>query len=238
MSDAQAGTPAVAPDDRTAGTPAATGGDGSGLNAQQQKEYLTLKQKAEDYNKLAKDKAELEARLAAAEQMASMGPRATDPMTELKSTLRAQAEYDPASKAALVSMAQNEQLAAELWLANEIVGVPEGKKPQVMQLIRNSGYQMSAQYALSLVTDPDTLTLNERLAEAQKEIERLKGAKANGVSPATTVPATSSAGDDGNSPKEVKRSEYIAILNAGGDKARALMQSVGTNKTRLVDDPL
>ena len=236
MSDAQAGTPAVAPDGSgNAGTPVAPSGDGSGLNAQQQKEYLTLKQKAEDYNRLQREAEELRARVAMAEQMASMGPRATDPMTELRSTLQAQAEYDPASKAALMAMAQNERLAAELWLSNALHGVPEGKKAQVAGLIRNSGYQMSVENALSLVTDPETMTLNERLAEAQKEIERLKAAKPNGVSPASTVPASADAGESGVR-SEIKRSEYIATLKAGGDKARALMQAVGSNRTKLVDD--
>lgn len=234
----QAGTPTQPVDGSgNAGTQQANGSDGSGLNAQQQKEYLTLKQKAEDFNKLAKENEELRARAAAAEQAASMGHRATDPMTELRSTLQAQAEYDPASKAALVIMRQNELLAAEQWLNGEVASVPANKQAQVAQLIRNSGYQMSAVQALNLVTDPDTMTLQERLAESQKEIERLKNAKPNGSSPASVVPATSNAGEDGGAhPKEIKRSEYIATLQAGGDRARALMKAVGSNHTKLVDD--
>ncbi len=236
MSDAQAGTPAVAPDDSKAGTQGQTSGDGSGLNAQQQKEYLTLKQKAEDYNKLAREKEELAARLAAAEQVVSMGPRATDPRAERRALLQAQSEYDPAAAVALEALNNTEVLGAELWLSNELHGVPDSKKAQVAQLIRNSRYQMSASQALNLVTDPETLTLTERLSEAQKEIDRLKNAKPNGVSPANAVPATASAGDDGGFQPEIKRSEYIARLKAGGDAAKELMKAVGNNKTKLVDD--
>lgn len=235
-SDAQAGTPAPSSSDRVAGTDGAKAGDGSGNDAQKWEEALKWKQKAEDYNKITKELEETRQALMQTQQMFSTANRATDPMTELRSTLQAQAEYDPASKAALVAMRQNEHLAAELWLSNELLKVPDAKKSRVADLIRNSGYQMGAEGALSMVTDPETKTLAEKLAEAEKTIERLKNAKPNGSSPASAVPATSSASEDGGSPKELKRSEYIARLKAGGDDARALMKAVGSNQTKLVDD--
>lgn len=238
MSDAQAGTPAVpAESSPKAENQQANAQDGSGLNAQQQKEWLTLKQKAEDYNKLQREAEELRARLAATEQMFNTANRATDPMIELRSTLAAQAEYDPASKAALIAMAQNERMAAELWLSDQLLAVPAAKRDRVAALIRNAGYQMSAEHALSLVTDPEAKSLADKLAEAERELERLRTARPNGSSPSTTTPATSSASDSvGASPREIKRSEYIERLKAGGPEARALMESVGSNKTKLVDD--
>lgn len=236
MSDAQAGTPAVAPENRDAGQ-AKPQADGSGLNAQQQKEYMTLKQKAEDYNKLAKENEEARARIEQLERMASGAGagQATDPTTELVTQLREQATYDPVARATLLNMEMSAKANAEVWLANQLLHVPEAKRDKVAALIRNAGYQMSVENALSLVTDPDTKSYQEQLEEARKEIERLKGAKGNASSPSTTVPASTNADESGSLP-EIKQSDYVATLRRGGQAAVELMKAVGENKTRLVPD--
>lgn len=236
-SDAQAGTPPAAQDGtQQGGTPAAGAKDGS-EDAQKWKEALKWKEKAEGYNELAKELEATKQQLGQVYATLNAGNnRATDPVAELRSTLSAQAEYDPASKAALLALRQNEYLAAENWLARELLKVPQGKQAQVEAIIRNAGYQMSAEQALTLVTDPETKTLQERLAEAEQTIERMKGAKPNGSSPAATVPATASASDDGSIRPEMKRSEYLAAIRKGGAGAMELMEAVGSNRTRLVDD--
>jgi hypothetical protein len=207
------------------------------LNAQQQKEYMTLKQKAEEFNKLAEEKRALEAQLYAERAAYSRGAgQATDPQAEMLAQLREQAAYDPVARATLMNMQMTAQAQAEAWLSGQLVSVPEAKRERVAALVRNSNYQMGAVEALSMVTDPETKTLAERLAESEREIARLKNAKPNGSSPASAVPATASADESGGVQEKVKRSEYISILKAGGDRARALMQSVGSNRTKLVDD--
>jgi hypothetical protein len=235
MSDAQTGTPPViSPENSQAGQ--ADAGDGSGLNAQQQKEYMTLKQKAEEFNKLAEEKKALEAQLYAERAANSRGAgQATDPRAELLAKLREAAPYDPASAAGLLSLEQAAINEAETWLMDAVSSIPEPKRGLVKGLIRSSQYQMPVDRALSLVTDPETKTYAEKLEDAQREIARLKNATKNGSSPASTVSAVSSA-DDVGTVKEIKRSEYIATLKAGGDDARALMQAVGSNRTKLVDD--
>jgi len=239
MSDAQAGTPpANAESSQQAENQQQAGQDDSGLNAQQKKEWMALKQKAEEFNKLAEETKSMKQRLAEYEQaFAARGAgQATDPTAEMIAKLREQAPYDPASQAALLNLEMTAKAQAEAWLAGQLVSVPEKKRDKVAALVRNSMYQMSVQDALSLVTDPDAMTYQERLAEAERELERLRGSKPHGSSPAATTPATSSADDGGGIAKEIKRSEYIATLNRGGPEARALMASVGSNKTRLVDD--
>jgi len=233
--EAQAGTPATpTPENSNAGQGGAQ--DGSGLNAQQQKEYMTLKQKAEEFNKLAEEKKALEAQLYAERAANSRGAgQATDPQAAMVAQLREQAAYDPVAAATLMNMQDNAVTRAEAWLSQQLFSVPDAKRARVAALIRNSNYSLGVSDALAMVTDPETQTLAEKLAEADKEIARLRGAKANGTSPANTVPATSSADEGAGAQEEIKRSEYIATLNAGGPKARALMKAVGENRTKLVD---
>jgi hypothetical protein len=206
------------------------------LNAQQKKEFLTLKLKAEEYNKVEARAKELEAMLYAERAANSRGAgQATDPQAERLAALREASTYDPASWAALQSLEASARTEAEVWLTGQLMSVPDIKRDRVAGLVRQSGYRLGVSDALAMVTDPETKTLSEKLAEADKEIARLRGAKANGTSPANAVPATSSADEGGGAQEEVKRSEYIATLNAGGPKARALMKAVGENKTKLVD---
>ena len=236
MSEAQAGTPASATENsEKAGQPTPKADD-SGLNAQQQKEFMTLKQKAEEFNKLAEQNKSLEAQLAAERLAYSRGAgQATDPTAEMIVTLREQAAYDPVAKATLMNMEMTARAQADAWLAGQLVSIPETKRERVAGLVRNSGYQMGVQDALSMVTDPETKTLAERLEEADKEIARLKGAKVHGTSPASAIPSTASADEDGG-PKEMKRSEYIAALKAGDARAHALMKAAGENRLKLVND--
>ncbi len=235
MSNEQAGTPAATPEVRTdgAGTPAAPSGDGSGLNAQQQKEWMTLKQKAEEFNKVEAEKKALEARLAEMERLSvSRGAgQATDPMAELRATLQAQAEYDPASKAALIAMAQNERIAAEMWLTNELQAVPESKRSQVGALIRASSYGMSAKDALSIVTDPETSGTKSRVLELEAENARLKelAKQANGSSPAFAIPASAASDNRDNMPW----SEAQSLLKRGGPAARELRDKMDGGKVKI-----
>ena len=236
MSDAQAGTPPVTnPENREAGQ--GSTGDGSGLNAQQQKEFMVLKQKAEEFNRLAEEKRTLEARLAEVERLAySRGAgQATDPTAEMVAALREQSAYDPVAKATLMNMEMTARAQAEAWLAGQLSSVPESKRERVAGLVRNSGYQMGVSDALGMVTDPDAKSLAERLEEAEKEIARFKSARPNGTSPAAAMPATASA-DDSGSPTEMKRSEYVAALKAGGQRAHDLMKAAGENRLKLVND--
>jgi len=239
MSDAQAGTPATGTESSAkAENQANPGQDGSGSQEQKWQEALKWKQKAEEFNKLEEKAKSMEQRLAEYEQaLAARGAgQATDPTAEMIAKLREQAPYDPASQAALLNLEMTAKAQAEAWLAGQLVSVPDKKRDKVAALVRNSMYQMSVQDALSLVTDPESMTLQERLAEAEKELERLRGSKPHGSSPAATVPATGSADDDGGFLKEIKKSEYVAKLREGGPAARALMEAVGSNKTKLIPD--
>jgi len=234
MSDEQAGTP-PSPDDRSnTGTPG-TGQDDSGLNAQQKSEWMALKQKAEQFNRMEQELAASNARATELERIAYGGGarQATDPRAALVAQAQEQAQYDPIAQLALQNTRDNLEMKAELWLANQLLSVPAAKQAQVSALIKNAGYQMDASYALQLVTDPEANTLKEQLATTRAENERLRGAKPNGYSPASAVPATVSE-DDGPNRETILMSEYIAALNQGGDKARAIMQAVGSGKTKLV----
>lgn len=243
MSDVQAGTPTPTPDGSDAGTPVAPKDD-SGLNAQQQKEYLTLKQKAEDYNKLEAALREKDAQLQELARRAyGGGQAATDPRAELVQQLREQAAYDPVAQATLLNMEDAAIARAEAWLAQRITNVPEAKKAQVADYIRTKGYQVDEQYALKMLSDPETQTLAQKLAETQAELERIKGAKPNGTSAAFTPSATTSA-DDGKVQETIKRADYQSIISRGAsrdasdderEKAKALMRAVGSNKTRFED---
>lgn len=231
MSDAQAGTPAVAPENSEAGQ--AQAADGSGLNAQQQKEYMTLKQKAEDYNKLEAKAKEMEARLAQMERLAvSQGrEQATDPVADDIAALREQAAYDPVARATLRSMREAAEAKAEAWLSRQVADVPVAKRAQVEELIRAYGYQINAQDALKLVTDPDSSTSQSRIAELEAENARLKerAAQPHGVSPAAVTPATTS----GATTKETMPwSEMSATLKRGGAAAAALREKMDSGAVK------
>ena len=231
--EAQAGTPVTPiPENSNAGQGGSP--DGSGLNAQQQKEYMTLKQKAEEFNKLAEEKKALEAQLYAERAANSRGAgQATDPQAAMLAQLREQATYDPVAAATLMNMQDNAVTRAEAWLSQQLFGVPDAKRDRVAALVRNSNYQLGVSDALAMVTDPETKTLAEKLAEAEATISRLKNAKPNGTSPASAVPATSSAGEDGTT-TEMKHSEYLAALRAGGQRAHDLMKAAGENRLKLI----
>jgi hypothetical protein len=231
VSDVQAGTPTPTPDDRTAGTPAVTKDD-SGLNAQQQKEYLTLKQKAEDYNKLEAAMREKDLQI---EELARRayggGQAATDPYAEDIAALQQQAEFDPAARVTLRIAQKAEIAGAEAWLAKELLVVPEAKRAQVEDYIRTKGYSVGAKYAMRALTDPETQTLAQKLAETQAELEKLKGARPNGTSPGFVVPATASG--SGEVLDKITPQDYAAILKQGGANALKLMEAVGSGKTKL-----
>ena len=238
-----AGTPEAKPTESQAAPTPVPAKDDSGLNEQQKKEWMTLKQKAEDFNKL---KAELEAERAKSEQLSRLaygGQQATDPRVARIAQLQEQAQYDPVAAEVLETKREVLQIGAEKWLSDQLLEaeVPKAKRESVSALIRAAGYMMSVQDALSRVTDPETKTLADQLAALQQENERLKNAKPNGASPASVVPATASA-DDGAPQETIDRSEYVEVLKAAGApnatdaqkaRARTLMQAVGSNKTRF-----
>lgn len=238
-SEAQAGTSAAKPgeEQQQAQNPAQPADD-SGLNAQQKKEWMTLKQKAEDFNRLAEEKKMLEARV---QQMERMGVgqgrgQATDPEADDIAALREQAAYDPMARELLRTKTDAALARAEAWLSDATASVQESKRDKVKAMIRNSGFQMSVAEATSFVTDPETKTLAESLEEARKEIDRLKNAKPHGTSPASALPATANADEGGGPAKEIKRSEYVAALRQGGQHAHDLMQAVSENRTKLIPD--
>jgi len=234
MSDAQAGTPANPPDGTNGGTPG-TGQDGSGQDEQKWQEALKWKQKAEDYNRLEQQSREREARIQQLEQLAYGGGRqATDPYAEALAQAVEAAKYDPVAQVAVSAERRAVTAEAERWLADELLNydVPKAKQEQVKYLVRNAGFQMGVQQALSLVTDPESRTLAQQLANTQAELERLKGAKPNGTSPGFAAPSSASA-DDGRPKETIPFAEYAARLRQGGDAARELMQAVATGKTKL-----
>ena len=240
-----AGTPEATPESSPAAKPEAAKDD-SGLNEQQKKEWMTLKQKAEQFNKL---EAELAAERAKTEQLARVaygGQQATDPRIQRIAQLQEQAQYDPVAAEVLDTKREILQIGAEKWLSDQMLEneVPKSKRESVAALIRANGYQMSVSDALNRVTDPDTKTLADQLSELRQENERLKNAKPNGVSPASVTPANVSA-DDGANPTTMKQSDYLAVLNRAHSpnaneqdvaKARALMQAAGSNKLKLERD--
>lgn len=205
------------------------------VSAQFKDEALRVwKPAAEKVNQLEKELADKNERLSRLEQLAySGGQKATDPAAEAYAQAMEQAKFDPVAQLAVDSANRAVRNEMELWLANELLSVPDSKKKQVAGLIRNAGYRMGADQALTLVTDPETKTLAEKLADAQKELDRLRNTKPNGTSPASTVPSLA-GDDDGKTPESIKLSEYTEVLKQGGPRARALMQAVGTNKTKLI----
>jgi hypothetical protein len=235
-SDTPAGTPEPAKEvSQSAGTPEATPEDSVTVSAQFKKEALeSWKPAAERANALERQLGEERARREQLERLAYGGGagQATDPNVELVQQLQEQAQYDPVAKAALMSMKSAAKAEAELWLTKVLHNAPESKRDKAADLIRLSGYQMSPEQALSMVTDPDAEATAKQLAELKQENERLKGVRANGASPATTTPSIPSS-----APVEtLKRSEYLAILKEGGERAKTLMQAVGNNKTKLLAD--
>ena len=234
MSEAQAEKPAVVPENSQPAGQDKPQADDSGLNAQQKKEYMTLKQKAEDYNKLERRAAEAEARLAQMERLAvSQGAQATDPMADDIAALREAAAYDPAARITLKNLEMTARAQAEMGLIDSTAHLPASKREQVRALIRNSVYQMDADTALSLVTDPDTKTKDQRLEELEAENKRLKerATKPSGVSPSTTQPASdaSASTDVENMPW----SEAQAILRDGGSRAKVLRDKMDSRGVKI-----
>ena len=235
MSEAQAGTPAVAPDDsqKAATQEAQKPEDSVTVSAQFKKEALeSWKPAAEKANKLERELEVERARIKDLERLAYGGGagQATDPNAELVAQLREQAQYDPVARAALMSIESNARTEAELWLARQLPEVSQQKREKAFALVRLSGYQMSPDQALSVVSDPDAGRMAEELGQLKQENERLKGARPSGVSPATTTPSA----DTGAQVESMKMSEYLTVMQQGGERARALMQAVGSNKTKLV----
>lgn len=237
-----AGTPETKPAVSDAQKPE-TVKDDSGLNEQQKKEWMTLKQKAEQFNKL---EADLQAERAKNEQLARIaygGQQATDPRIARLQQLQEQAQFDPVAAEVLDTKREVLQIGAEKWLSDQLLEneVPKAKRESVSALIRAAGYQMSVSDALNRVTDPETKTLAEQLASLQEELNRVKNAKPNGTSPASVTPATASADEGSNRPK-VPASEYVNTLRrasqpdateAERQAALELKKAVGSGKTRL-----
>jgi hypothetical protein len=232
--EAQAGTAAPAPENSDKAGQDKPDATDSGLNAQQKQEWMTLKQKAEEFNKLEAEKKALEAKLAQMERLAvSQGAgQATDPLAEDLNALREQATYDPMARATLRTMEMAARANAEAWLAREVAGVPSTKREQVEALIRNAGYQIRAEEALRLVTDPDSGTLAARLKELEAENAKLKerAVQPHGTSPATTVPATEAKGS-GES-ETMPWSEVQAALKQGGTRAKELRDKMDSGKLK------
>lgn len=242
MSDAQAGTPTPEPTQSVdTQSPVAGAGD-SGNNEQKWQEALKWKQKAEDYNRLEQEAADIRRRYDELQRQAyNGGQAATDPQVELVRQLQEQAQYDPVAKATLWNMEQTARSQAEVWLSRQVADVPASKRAQVEEYIRLKGYQVDARTALNALTDPDTKTLAEQLAATKQELERYKNAKPNAPSPGFAAPSMASA-DDGKVQESIPRSEYLSVINRGNasgasdedkEKARTLMRAVATNKTRL-----
>jgi hypothetical protein len=214
---------------------AGTGSDGSeGLNDQQKSEYMTLKRKAEEYNKLEREKRELEQRLANMEQIAYGGGarQATDPRAELLSQLQEQSQFDPASKAALWALQRAEVANAEMWLSGQLSSVPESKRERVAALVRSYNYQIGVPDALAMVTDPDADATKQRLAELEAENRRLKerAVLPNGSSPASTAPASMTGA---TTEETVPWSDVLRTYKQGGAAALALRNKVDTKAVRV-----
>jgi hypothetical protein len=191
---------------------------------------------------LEKQLQESQAQLQELARRAYGGQAATDPRAELIAKLQEQAQYDPVAAATLMNMQDSVVSKAENWLKDQLLDneVPKAKRDGVASLIRASGYQMSIQDALSKVTDPESRTLADQLAELRKENDRLKNAKPNGASPAATVSANTDSGEGRT--ESIKHADYLAALQRAQSpdasdeekaRARSLMHAVGSNKTKL-----
>jgi hypothetical protein len=246
MSDNAAGTPEAGKDDTQKGGTPEPVKDDSGqvtVSAQFKKEALeNWKPAAEERNQLKKELEQAQQQLA---RLAYAGQQATDPDAEAYKQALVQAEYDPVARLAVISANKAVKAEAEQWLTDELDNLGDSlttaKRKQVAALIRANNYQLSGDRALKLVTDPDSKTLAERLAEKEAELDRLKNARPNGVSPASVTPANGNA-DEGRIPESIKKSDYLAALQRAQapdateqDKktARALKQAIGGNKTKL-----
>lgn len=233
MSEAQSGTPDNTPVDTNNGGTVGATQDGSGNDAQKWQEALKWKQKAEEFNRLER---ELQERNAQIEQLSRLayggGQAATDPTAELMAKLQEQATFDPVAQATLLNMQETAMVKAEAWLTGQLAYIPASKRDKVASIVRNAGYQIGVSDALNMVTDPDTKTLAQQLAELKAENERLRVAKTNGVSPSSVAPASASADDSKR--ETIPFSEYAAVLKQGGQRAQELMQAVGSGRTKLV----
>jgi hypothetical protein len=236
-SEAQAGTAAPAPENSDKAGQAKPDATDSGLNAQQKQEWMTLKQKAEEFNKLEAEKKALEARLAQMERLAvgQGAGQATDPLTEDLNALREQAAYDPMARELLRTKAEAIQARAEVWLTKEVAKakVPESKREQVEEYVRSKFYQVSVDEALRQVTDPDYMALSARAKELEAENAKLKerSVQPHGSSPATTPPASEQASPDQE--EIVPWSEAQATLKGGGQRAKDLRDKMDGRKVRI-----
>lgn len=238
MSGEPAGTPEPTTTQSGDAPSAANGQDGSEqvtVSKQFKEEALkSWKPAAEKVNQLEAQLQDAQRRLDELQrQQYGGGQAATDPNVELVAQLREQAQYDPVAKATLYNMEMVARTQAEAWLTGQLVDVPANKRAQVADYVRAKGYQVGAADALRILTDPDAAALAQKNAELQAELERLRGARPNGVSPSGTAPAAISA-DDGKVKETVTPQEYAATLQAGGAAARALMDAVKTGQTKLV----
>lgn len=237
MSGEPAGTPAIDPSQSNAqsGGGEAGSSDQVTVSAQFKREALEhWKPAAEKVNRLESQLQEQQRRFDDLQrQVYGNGQAATDPDVELVRQLQEQAQYDPVARMTLRNTEMTLKAQAEAWLSQQLVNVPESKRPQVAEYIRAKGYQVDANHALNVLTDPDTKTLQSKLDEMQTELERLRGARPNGVSPSSAAPAVADAGD-GKVKETVSPQEYAATLQAGGPRARALMDAVKAGQTKLV----
>lgn len=226
----EAGTPPTeTPGSESAGT-GATAADGSEQAGKPVDPALAMawKAKAERVNEVERRLAEAEAKLEAQRQAQYAQQAQADPMAQMVQQLRERAQYgdtDAQSQLALMTMTATQQ--AEGLLMKEMVkrGIPADKWDAVEGLVRQSGYRMSVDHALTLARGSEVPDLAKQLeAERKKreELERVLNQRTVGGgspgNPATTTPAAMSASDV----PEMTVEEYTATLQRGGPEALAL----------------
>ena len=237
MATEQAGTPEAATDGSVvdAGTPSAGTQDGSGLNAQQQQDFINMKVNREN------DRKRIEAQDAEIRRLSDLAygrgaQAATDPDAETYQALAQNSEFDPASRGAKRAWEEARVARLESELATNLTFIPEAKRKKVAEIVRATGFRANVEQALASLDDPETAAAHAEIVRLKAENERLKKQPSPAEtqrSPAATIPADADAG--AGEDKDMPRSDYVAILRGGGERANALMKAVANGKTKLTD---
>ena len=234
MATEQAGTPEAATDGSVvdAGTPSAGTQDGSGLNAQQQKDFMAMKVNLENERNIRRQREQEIERLSAL-AYGRGAQAATDPDAETYQGLSAIADSDVAANGAKRAWDEARAARFESQLSTDLHAVPRDKVAKVAFLVRSTGYKATVEQALASLEDPDAVAAQAEIARLKAENERLKkqGAPQEAQrNPAAAIPAEASALHTGAT--DMAWSEIRATYARGGAAAKELRDKMDAGQIR------
>lgn len=203
-----------------------------------------LKTSVENVNKVeaARRKAEeerdeLRRRLEEA-QRATYGQAQPSQYDTLVTNLRQEAAYDPvaAERLMVLETAAMSHREAALSTDMDLLGVPSQYKASVVKVIRESGYRIPLNQAISMVIPPENPEVASRLKSVEEENAKLRAQLNAQQSRPSAGPAWAggSGGGVARATTTITASEYRAALAEGGTRGATLKADVAANKVRIV----